>query len=343
MSRNEADHNFSINLNPVYDRRKIQKLVRQNTPSIFEYVEHTQASLTEQLAKEFPVHSDNIYVGAGATEILFTLPMSLSKHKAIIPVPTFWEFSVANKKANKEIIYVPTTKEDGFKLNISGVLSLAGHDAAAYICNPTNPTSVLHDSEELKHLIETHTETDFVVDETYLLVRPDYEHKSLIRWVREYKNLYVVTSLSKFFLIPGLRVGLLMSDAENISRFRDAATPYLRSSFVDALVPKLLAEHEYNAAQRRDIALLTQRFSQQLQEEVGSYITVYPAAANFILLELTGASDSSIICRRLQESGYTVRDGSEFLGLGNTWLRISVKTEQQNKDFMRAFKKALAA
>lgn len=341
MTLHEVEHNFAVNLNPVFDKQKLRQLVVENSHSVFEYVEHSQDAITKQLAEEFPVRPNNIYVGAGATEILFTLPRALQKNEAVVPIPTFWEFIVANQRAEKQLIFVPNTKENGFNLNIPHLSQVITQNSAIYLCNPNNPTAVLYDSQDLASLLVGHPKSDFVVDETYLLFRPDYEHKSLVKLVNDNRNLYLVTSLSKFFHIPGLRVGLLMSHEENIRRFRTVTTPYLRSSFVDAVVPTLLADHDYNALQRQTINNLREQFSARLQEELSPYIHVYPSAANFILIELPPTSDSTQISQKLLEKGYKVRDGSEFVGLGNKWLRISVQTAQENESFVRIFKQVL--
>ncbi|NTV55222.1 MAG: aminotransferase class I/II-fold pyridoxal phosphate-dependent enzyme [Candidatus Moranbacteria bacterium] len=78
-----------------------------------------------------------------------------------------------------------------------------------------NPTSVLYEKERLLSIVKEFPDVIFVVDETYLLFRSDFSSLTLSDSATTYENLFVIMSLSKFFSLPGIRLGVMVSGALN--------------------------------------------------------------------------------------------------------------------------------
>ena len=104
-------------------------------------------------------------------------------------------------------------EDNGFRLDLSTVdLKLRG-DELVFVGQPNNPTGLLIDPEALRTLAFNHPSTVFVVDEAFADFIDGLD--SLIH--RRPPNVIVLYSLTKFYAIPGLRLGCAVAD-RNVAR-----------------------------------------------------------------------------------------------------------------------------
>jgi threonine-phosphate decarboxylase len=72
-------------------------------------------------------------------------------------------------------------------------------------------------------------------------------------------------------------------------------------------------------------------------------VEVFPTNANFILLNIknTGFKSYEIKEKLLKDYGILVRDCSNFNGLNENYIRVAVRTHEDNKKIINAFKKII--
>lgn len=329
---------YARNFNALFDSESILNLVAQHPEFILSYADHEQKTVLDFLSREFQVNSESLYLGAGTTDLLFTLPRILNKKRALVSVPTFWEYQLANERAGVDVLKISTQKETNFSPDLIEIESFLDNSFAVYVCNPNNPTSHLIDFADLQRIITNNPNVAFVIDETYMLFREDYQHRCLVQFSTQVKNLHVVTSFSKFFSIPGLRIGMLSSHPENIRKYRENTPPYLLSPLVDIVVPALFVDPDKNLEMRRKHTQLRKDFAERLREEFSGILKIFEPETNFILIEILSDKKSSEVARLLQSRDIYIRDGIEFEGLGNNWIRISVKEEKENQLLIQAMR-----
>lgn len=77
------------------------------------------------------------------------------------------------------------------------------------IGNPNNPTGTLATADEVLALAEVGARkgTDILVDESFLDFLPSDETYSVLDQAGDRDNLFVIRSLTKFYALPGLRLG----------------------------------------------------------------------------------------------------------------------------------------
>lgn len=86
----------------------------------------------------------------------------------------------------------------------------AGNADCILLGNPNNPTGTLTPASDIESLVWTAQKagTDVVVDESFLDFRSDRERYAARSLVKQYDNLFVIQSLTKYYAVPGLRLAL---------------------------------------------------------------------------------------------------------------------------------------
>ncbi|WP_238140802.1 aminotransferase class I/II-fold pyridoxal phosphate-dependent enzyme, partial [Streptococcus suis] len=77
------------------------------------------------------------------------------------------------------------------------------------ICNPNNPTGTLVPTDTLLLVAEFLRQKGayLVLDEAFMDFVLDNDAYSMVAHLKDYQNVIVVRSLTKFYAIPGLRLG----------------------------------------------------------------------------------------------------------------------------------------
>jgi len=161
--------------------------------------------------------------------------------------------------------------------------------------------------------------------------------------VRKRWNLVVTGSLTKFFAIPGLRVGYAIAHENLADRLRQQAPPWSVNSLAQVAAVASLRDTEYIASTQEFVARERAWFVRELAElgaEAG--IEVIPPSANFILLDISKSGLSAAeLCRRLSPFNILVRDCSNFPFLGGSHVRIAVRSRRENERLLETLREVL--
>ena len=262
---------------------------------------------------------DQVLLTAGAAEAFVLLARALRPRRAVVVHPQFTEPEAALLAAGHEVTRVLTRAADGFRLDPAEV----PEDADLVIVgNPTNPTGVLHPARDLAALARPGRV--LVVDEAFLDAVPD-QPETLVRRTGT-PGLVVLRSLTKTWGLAGLRVGYAVGDPAVLAVLREAqplwsvSTPALAAATACA-TPRALAE-------ARELARIAESdrhyLERRLLELPGVALPAAPRArAPFVLVHTPGADKIRIRLR--EESGFALRRGDTFPGLGPDWLRLAVR------------------
>src|SRR5262249_55770061 len=118
-----------------------------------------------------------------------------------------------------------------------------------WLCNPNNPTGRLWPPGELSAWVRSHPRTLFAVDEAFLPLSfaASPEARSMARQVRDLSNLVVVRSLTKYYALPGLRLGYAVASPEWAARLREQAVPWSVNAPAQVGGRAALADEGYRA------------------------------------------------------------------------------------------------
>lgn len=104
-----------------------------------------------------------------------------------------------------------------------------------FLCNPNNPTLDTLNREKLLKIIRKNQNCHFVIDETELVFNADYSERTLINETINNTNLSVITSVSKFFGVPGLRCGFIITNEVNTKKLIKLEYCFLLTYFLNCL------------------------------------------------------------------------------------------------------------
>jgi len=325
---------FSANINPLGPPEWLRSLISSQLSSIVHYPDPDCSLLKASISYRYGVREEEVLVGNGSSEIIYILPRALPFARALIPVPSYADYGKAVALTGKpmEKIFL---QGEAFQLDLFLFDSKLGGDEIVFIGQPNNPTGLLVDSTALRTLAIKHRSTIFVIDEAFL----DFvvEADSLI-WNRP-PNVIVLRSLTKFYAIPGLRLGFAIGEQEMIKKIKMAMPPWSVNTIAQAVGEKALKDESY--------AVQTRAF---VQEERGfllnelkslSGLRVYPGRANFLLVRIDRKDmDAPALARQLLSSGIAIRVCDHFDGLDKRFFRIAVRTREENLKLLDGLKRA---
>jgi aspartate/methionine/tyrosine aminotransferase len=181
--------------------------------------------LRERIAADAgPVGADDVLVTAGAAPALFIVATALlgAGDHALIEEPNYATNLETPRTLGADVEPLPLRFDDGWKLDLELVESrLRPETKLISLSYPHNPTGAMIDAEELRRLVaivEAHPGARLLVDETYRELAFG-EPLPVAAGLSE--RAISISSMSKTYGLPGLRIGWL------ISRDPELAAPLL--------------------------------------------------------------------------------------------------------------------
>ena len=333
---------FSINTNIFFSPERALEILRNNVDKVTQYPDDANEKIIHTLSRFLNVSEDNLGVGVGSTQLIADIPKIIDYNRAVILSPTFWEYAFFNNRAERPIEKIFLSEHNDFKPPYDTLGRLLKPGDCVFICNLNNPTGTLYNRDRLLDIIQKNPNTHFVIDETYLLFREDYRQNSLIQVAAQRENMWIVTSLSKFFSLPGLRVGALVSTSKNVENYISKFyIPYSMSPFTGDVLGAVMGDEEAIVASRKkglqELRIMQDKFAKRL----GGRLKCFPSSGCFILAKILTQQTSEEIKARLEAEGFIVRGGHELPDLTNEWLRFSVRERVDNEKLVNALDRLL--
>ena len=320
---------FSSNINPLGFPAGIKKLFKKDTSIITRYPDTHSSHLRKIIASRNGVHEKNIIVGNGSTELIYLLPRVFNPRAALILQPTFTEYQASLESMGCTVRHLPLDERSHFRVKSEDILSLLPKVDLIYLCNPNNPTGVLEKSDYLKPLVTKAGKNDvlFVVDESFIDFSGD---QSLAGEAVKRNNLVVLKSMTKFFGIPGLRLGYLIAQGKTVARINKHKEPWSVNVLAQRVGAFCLKDNQFSTRSREFVSRERNYLYTQLNGIKG--LSTYDSSANFLLLKIIKKGLSSTqIYNVLAEKGLLIRDCRSFRGMSTKFIRIAVKRRAQNQ------------
>jgi threonine-phosphate decarboxylase len=203
--------------------------------------------------------------------------------------------------------------------------------------SPHNPTGMIYPGQALVSLIdaaETHS-TRVLLDEAFV----DYAlPASLVSLAPTKSNLIVLRSLTKFYAMPGLRVGYAVSNARLAAAMQKQIDPWSVSTVALEAGRAALSESEFAAETCRVNATAREEFAGALND---AGLKVFPTAANFLLAKLPQGSGADLQ-QWLERERILIRQCGSFEGLGDAFIRLAVRASPDNLRLVSLIEKWLS-
>jgi len=293
--------------------------------------------LRQELTQQIGVDPDMILVGNGSTELIHLLPRALTIKAALIIGPTFEEYARALTNAGSSVQYVHARREERFRPPLNDVLrqfsAKQSKFDAVFLCNPNNPTGQVMSRLALCELAEVVERQQgwLIIDEAFI----DYcQEQSVVSLVSEHPRMMVLRSLTKFYAMPGLRIGYLVGASKVVDRLKDRQPPWSVNSLAQEVSRAVLHDQAYATQSRIFMKSERSRFVRGLRSLSG--LRVYSSAANFVLIELPASICAGEMTDRLASGRLLVRDCSTLPGLTTQMIRVAIRTVKENRRLIAA-------
>jgi histidinol-phosphate aminotransferase len=197
------------------------------------------------------------------------------------------------------------------------------------IANPNNPTGTVAPEEDLLRVAKAAPNAAFLVDEAYF----EFYGKTLLGKRAEAQNLFVARTFSKAYGLAGLRIGVLVGDANQMRAVRRVCSPYNVNAVALACLPAAFADQEYIKRYVSEVRESRARLERALE---AAGIQYCPSHANFVLVRVGSPSFVDHMRRR----GILVRDRSGDHGCEGC-VRITLGPRADTDRMLKALHESL--
>ena len=327
---------FSANINPLGFPPGINGAIQQTLPEIVHYPDRRCLELRRELAVYHQLSPEQILLGNGSTELIYLAARALSPRQALIVAPAFSEYEHALEVSQVPVAFQVTTEAQKFTLDQP--LDPKGAELV-FLANPASPSGVLLAPELL---LEVAAALDaagvyLLLDEAFV----DFvEEASLKTHLARFPRLLILRSFTKFFGIPGMRLGCLLAAPALIARLAAVQEPWSVSTLAQAMGRACLQDLDYMArsrilvSQERDYLLAGLKSLPGLQP--------FPSAVNYLLVKITRPDwTAASLQKALLARKVVIRDASNFRGLDERFFRLAVRRREENEQLLEALRHSL--
>ena len=321
---------YSANINPLGISEELKKEVANNWELFERYPDPHYVELRETLAHHNELDMEDIIVGNGATEVIFLYCKTLNPKKALIVMPTFAEYERALNTVGCQVDYFELDEKTDFVLETEKLREkLKGDYDLLVMCNPNNPTGKFIELQRMKEIVEIVKEsnTKLLLDEAFIeFVEGDYKESTA---KLNEKDVFIVRALTKFFAIPGVRLGFgICRDKELKEKIEAHREPWTVNTLAEISAKVLLGDNKYI---KNSKAWIEEEKGYMYSELLkGSFIKPYKTETNFILVKLLGRITAKELRERMIDEGVVIRDASNFPFLGEKFIRLAIKGRNTN-------------
>ena len=293
---------FSANINPLGCSNFIYQSITANLSLIEQYPDPECTSLKKELSLFYGVDEESIVVGNGASELLYLLCKAISPSKALTLAPSFSEYLKAAKACGASVEELVLHETNDFQLELPILKRRIAQYDLIFLCNPNNPVGNIYTRELIKDIADLCYEhkTYLLVDESFLDFVKNKARFSVLLEIKTNPYLIVLSSLTKFFALPGLRIGCCFGNKELIKKVKEIKDPWNVNCFAQLAGLVSLQDKDFQA---RSIEFITKE-KERLYQELTKIplLKVFYPSVNFILVKiLTENMTSTKLTRLLAE------------------------------------------
>lgn len=280
----------------------------------------------------------DVILGNGSDELITILDTAcaLQDRRAVVlaPTPSFVMYQRSAQFAGMDFVGVPLNAD--MTLDLAAMLAaIAEHKPAlVYLSYPNNPTGNLFAAADIEAILAALGDTGIaVVDEAY---EPFAQHSFMGR-LPEFDNLVVMRTVSKLGL-AGIRLGYMSAAPALLAQFDKVRPPYNINVLTQAAAEFALDHVEVLNEQAAALRAARTDLAGALAALPG--VTVFPSAANFILIRVPNSDDAHV---KLLSHKVLVKNVGKMHSVLANCLRVTVSTPEENSAFLDALAASLAA
>lgn len=324
---------YNSNLNPMGVPESVKKALSENLGSIIRYPSEYYGDLKKSISLYSGADEENIVLGNGLSDMLRLYCSLIIPQKALILSPTATEYERVLSIYGCEVSYYELDEEKDYVLDIKDFVSKLDSSYDMIILgNPNNPTSQIIGREDMELIAEVCKELEIflIIDEMYIEFTEDYEKLTSTPLVKEFDNIAVLRSVSKFFAVPGLRLSYsIISNPSHLEMISITVAPNKISTLTVAACTAMFKDKKYIEESRSQIH--TERNLIFSAMNTNKNVKLFKPYANYMLVKiLKDDLTAQAIEEHCRTKGIIIRNCSNFHGLDNKYIRFCFMKPKQN-------------
>jgi L-threonine-O-3-phosphate decarboxylase len=342
----DAIVDFSASISPLGPPNSVISAIASQLGNLQHYPDPDYSELKLALGQFHQLPSEWILPGNGSAELLTLLGRELAELAATCLItPAFGDYYRTLAAYHAKVLEFPIDLEaEGRRQEAGGryfsppphLPTSPSQKYGLLLNNPHNPTGKLFLREQILPYLQ-----DFalvVVDEAFMDFLPPDQDQSLIGLVQEYKNLVVLRSLTKFYSLPGLRLGYAIAHPDLLRKWQSWRDPWP--------VNTLAAAAAITALQDTTFQQLTWKWLPQARNQLFNGLTSInglnplEGSVNYLLVE-SQQSTSELQTKLLQQHQILIRNCLSFKELGDRFFRVAVRSESDNQRLLTALQSVI--
>lgn len=326
---------FSANINPLGLSPRLKQVITDAVDEVIYYPNPQYPELRQAIGSHFNLSAEDVFVGNGAVQMIFDTATALHSKHALVLAPTFGEYERSLTRAGTTVSHFELTPANDFQVPVHQLLKhLEAHPDIDLIClcNPNNPSGQVVKPADVQQLAGYCMGHDvwLILDEAFMDLI-DHDALSYVSLMKPTDPVIILRSATKFFAIPGLRLGFALTRNE---RLKAQLTATQEPWSVNTMAARF-GEHMYEDTdyikRTYDWLRAEKPYLYQALQTVG-YLTVFPSVTNYYLLK----SDVPKLRERLWQRGIMIRDCSDYVALSPEYYRVAVRGHAENEQLIAA-------
>ncbi|MGB0562544.1 MAG: threonine-phosphate decarboxylase CobD [Spirulinaceae cyanobacterium] len=330
---------FSASINPLGPPESAIAALQASLPDLCHYPDPQYTDLRQALGQHHNIDPDWILPGNGAAELLTWAAWDLAQcDRVVIPVPAFGDYFRALQLFNVTLhraSLLEDTNAVGAGLKPAPTLDFPDSDGTAGLLlnNPHNPTGQSWSREAVSRWRDRYTLT--LIDEAFMDFLTPSASQTVIPELGQgtTDNLVVVRSLTKFYSLPGLRLGYAVGHPDRLRRWQKRRDPWAVNSLAARVGTAIVQDQAFAQATWDWLAESRAQLYAGLQRLPG--LTPLPSVANFLLVQ-TQVAATRLQRELLERDRILIRDCLSFPELGEDYFRVAVRSTAENQRLLDA-------
>lgn len=330
---------FSANINPLGLTDNIRRAVGENIENIVNYPDPKNRELMSAISSVYDIPAESIILGNGASELIYLFFSTMRFKKVLMLAPSYGDYERSALASGSEVEFMYLKSAENFSINWDKLKCISKNYDCLVLASPNNPTGGLIEACKIEKFMEETLGGPFIfIDESFMDFIEDKQSYETLKIAADCPRLFTLRSLTKFYALPGLRIGfgaahknliLKMSAAKDVWNVNILAAKAAVAALSDENYKKntllwLKAEQEFMTARLKELN-----------------IKFFEPTVNFILLEFENEDISAKIREGLKARGILVRNCENFIALDSRFIRIAIKRREDNERLLNDLREIL--
>ncbi|MEE1218616.1 MAG: histidinol-phosphate transaminase [Ruminococcus sp.] len=295
------------------------------------YPDPMATEVVNAFAKFYDISPELVTAGNGSDELIFLIESAFLEKgdKMLVASPDFSMYQFYSSIC--EVECDTFIKDSSLNIDTDSLIKKINDDNIKLVLfsNPCNPTGQGMSREDARKLV-TSVNALVILDEAYM----DFWDQSLINEVENYSNLIVFRTASKAIGSAALRLGFAVANKIISNAIKAVKSPYNVNSISQAIGSVIYNNKEYLLNRQNTIVKNREKLYNDLLSiaTICNDFKVYNTYANFFFVKTSFGKD---LWEYLKDNSIVIR----YMG---DYIRITVGTEEENKELITCIKRYIS-